>query len=302
MVSPTELAEFADWHRTRVLRRTGKAPAANTMRTKLSRLRVCAEVAGATDLGVLATLIQSRVGVESLLDGLAARMTSGSMQPAVDALNDFGAYAAAKGWASSIALLPGDRPAGNPQKPIVIYTDADVDLILDNARGRGLRWWMFLMTVTHTGRRVGEILGVEWNWLNTSAETPHIHLPYTKNGRQAYVPLSRVLVEDVFTGANITKLKGEERLGTNRAFSRSPEEYPFPWTYTCVHRMFKRYCEDLGVEARGFHCLRHTRATNLLAKGVPLQAVSALLGHANVATTDRIYNHANALAYSQYID
>lgn len=294
--------EFVDWHEARVRRRTGKAPSPLTLRTKASAVRVCATVAGLTEPVDLGILIQDRERVESLLDSLSARMSSGSMRTKVDALRDFGAFAVARGWATSVALLPADSPPANPQKPIVIYTDEEVELLTGNARGRSLRWWMFLMTVAHTGRRVGEVLSVEWNWLNTSAETPNFHLPNTKNGKQAYVPLSRVLREEVYTGANIELLRAERRTGANRTFSRDPLEYPFPWTYTCVHRMFRRYCVDLGVEPRGFHCLRHTKATNLLASGVPLQAVSALLGHANVATTDRIYNHANALAYSRYID
>lgn len=299
---PADIAKFQDWYETRVLRRTGRGPAPSTLRAKGSRLRTLLDITGSPDLVAFATLVQDRDGVETVLDGLAARMTSGSAVTAYYALSDFGEYAKAMGWVSGIALLPSDCPPSNPQKPIVIYTDDEVELILGNARGKGLRWWMFLSTVAHTGRRVGEILSVEWNWLNTSAETPNFHLPNTKNGKQAYVPLSRVLREEVYTDANIEALRSERRTGANRVFSRDPHEYPFPWTYTSVFRMFGRYCEGLGVEPRGFHCLRHTKATNLLAKGVPLQAVSALLGHANVATTDRIYNHANALAYSQYID
>lgn len=297
-----ETSEFIEWQRTRVLRRTGKEPSVLTLRTHASALRVCADAAGVTDLEMLATHVESRALAESLLDKLSARMTSGSVRTKVQALRIFGQFACAKGWIASVALLPTDSPPANPQKPITIYNDDEMALLLGAARGRGLRWWCFVMTLAHTGRRVGEILAVEWNWLNLSAETPHIHLPHTKNGRQAYVPLSRVLVEDVFTDANIAALKGETRVGANRAFSRDLAEYPFPWTYSSVARIFVSFCGAVGIEHRGFHCLRHTKATNLLAKGVPIQAVSSLLGHASVQTTDRIYNHANALAYSQYID
>jgi integrase len=40
------------------------------------------------------------------------------------------------------------------------------------------------------------------------------------------------------------------------------------------------------------HSLRHSHATNLLPRGVPLPAVSARLGHADVNITARIYAHA----------
>jgi integrase len=58
----------------------------------------------------------------------------------------------------------------------------------------------------------------------------------------------------------------------------------------------------VGVPDRGFHNFRHTRAPALLAKGVPIHAVSSLIGHASVSTTDRIYNHANALAHAQWLE
>lgn len=302
METAKDFSEFVQWHGARVQRRTGKPPAYNTLRSKASRLRVCCEVAHLSEPEYLGTLLQDRERCEILFDGLSARMTSGSVRATMDALKAFGTYAVAKGWITGTALIPGDWPPNNPQKPIVIYTPEEMDLLLGNARGRGLRWWMFLSTVAHTGRRVGEVLGLQWEWLNLTADPPHIHLPHTKNGRQAYVPLSSVLTREVYTGANIDALRLEDRTDGSRQFSRSVLEYPFPWRYATAERMFRRYCLAIGVESRGFHCLRHTKATNLLAKGVPLQAVSALLGHANVATTDRIYNHANALAYSQYID
>ena len=39
------------------------------------------------------------------------------------------------------------------------------------------------------------------------------------------------------------------------------------------------------------HDLRHSAASLLLADGVPVKVVSEMLGHADVATTLRIYAH-----------
>jgi len=38
--------------------------------------------------------------------------------------------------------------------------------------------------------------------------------------------------------------------------------------------------------------VRHTHASNLLSRGVPLPAVSARLGHADANVTARVYSHA----------
>jgi integrase len=54
-----------------------------------------------------------------------------------------------------------------------------------------------------------------------------------------------------------------------------------------VRRMHKADSTDGSM-----HTLRHTHASHLISKGVPLPAVSARLGHADVNVTARIYSHA----------
>jgi len=44
-----------------------------------------------------------------------------------------------------------------------------------------------------------------------------------------------------------------------------------------------------GVGRRRFHASRHTAATLLLDAGVPLEVVSAILGHASLAITADVY-------------
>ena len=49
--------------------------------------------------------------------------------------------------------------------------------------------------------------------------------------------------------------------------------------------------ERIGVEGLTPHALRHSWATIALSNGVPLTVVSERLGHADTATTNRIYYH-----------
>ena len=62
---------------------------------------------------------------------------------------------------------------------------------------------------------------------------------------------------------------------------------------SAVSREFKRIATDLGMpEWVRYHTLRHTHATWLLQDGADINDVAKRLGHADVATTLRIYGHA----------
>jgi integrase len=57
-------------------------------------------------------------------------------------------------------------------------------------------------------------------------------------------------------------------------------------------RSFKRYLEEAGIPTDvRFHDLRHTAGTLALRQGMPLHAVSTMLGYSDPAMTLRRYAH-----------
>ena len=59
----------------------------------------------------------------------------------------------------------------------------------------------------------------------------------------------------------------------------------------------KRYIHpasrELGFSLGGWHDFRHTMATQSMMGGAPTKVVSEILGHADVHTTMKIYQHAS---------
>lgn len=291
------LDDFLTWHTAKVKRRTGRAPAASTLRSTRARLASAMSALGTDEASVLTDTTTDADALERLFDRLSITNSSGSLRLVWESLKMLNEYGRAKGMITEPLAIPA--PSKNPQPPIVVYRQAEVERLVEAARGRSLRWFVFLATIAHTGRRVGEVLGLRWEWLHLDSDVPHFELPTTKNKRQHYVPLDAFLRDQCYTQANVELLRAD--IG-GRFRLRSPVEHPFPWSYTAVEKMFRRHCALVGVEARGFHRFRHTLATDLITRGVPLQAVSALIGHSNIATTDRLYNHARTLDYAHYLD
>ena len=132
-----------------------------------------------------------------------------------------------------------------------------------------------VLTALHTGMRKGELLGLTWDCVDMMHG--FIRLRQTKNGKARALPFN-------------------ETLWT--LFSQHRTRPDVPWVFhdaegrrhNDVRHPFNRACEGAGLTDFHFHDLRHTFASWLMMRGVPLATVSNLLGHTSPTMTLR-YAH-----------
>ena len=65
------------------------------------------------------------------------------------------------------------------------------------------------------------------------------------------------------------------------------------WTYQAAYDLVLRLRARTGI-AFDPHWFRHSAATRRLRDGVPVEVVSALLGHSSVTVTQSVYGHLTA--------
>lgn len=130
-----------------------------------------------------------------------------------------------------------------------------------------------VITALNTGMRLGEILGLDWEKIDL--EKHLIKIFDTKNNEFRVVPINETLY-NVLVSMNGKKGKVFlSRLGQ-------------PYSYIYVG--FRSALKKAEIERFTFHDLRHTFASWLAMKGVPLSTIGAILGHKTPQMTMR-YAH-----------
>ena len=185
---------------------------------------------------------------------------------------------------NAAALVDAPKGAGTKLDDAL---DADQALaVLDIARGDRLE--ALAVLVLAVGLRQGETFNLRWDDVDLDAGTLTIREAKTDAGRRT-VALPNFVVA-ALRAHRVRQL--EERLAA--VVWQDPALVFASTTGTRLDpRNVLRWWHDLtiraGVGRRRFHASRHTAATLMLNAGVPLEVVSATLGHAGYAITADVY-------------
>lgn len=170
---------------------------------------------------------------------------------------------------SVIAKINNVRPA--PHR-VVFLTDDQQEHLLNNIDSANTKDLCEILL--HTGARWGEIAKLKWSAVDFEHNTITIYREKTKNtskivmSKRVRAILERRDKSSVYVFSNT---KGDEHIG-----------YDLSALHTACHKA--------GLPQYSYHALRHSFASKMVQRGVPLYAISKVLGHKLITTTAK-YSH-----------
>lgn len=177
-----------------------------------------------------------------------------------------------------------DRPKTGRRLPKVFST-SDVLSVIDAVPAdgfRGLRDRALLLLAYSSGLRVSELCGLR---LQDIDRARGVVSPLGKGDKRRLVPVATVALDaiDRYLEARIAHgVRGDF------VFVARGDK---PITRQAVFKLLRRYALGAGISQKiSPHKLRHSFATHLLAGGADLRSVQAMLGHADIGTT-QVYTH-----------
>jgi integrase len=124
----------------------------------------------------------------------------------------------------------------------------------------------------NTGLRLGELLKLHWTAIDFDTATLTVRGGTAKSGKTRHIPLNQEAIDVLY--------KWKRHAGTSHVIGID----------TSFKKSFAKILEIAGITEFRWHDLRHTFASKLAQRGVPLNTIRDLLGHGSLTMTLR-YAH-----------
>lgn len=253
-----------------------------------------------------------------------ARLTPMHVQQMMRKLQDKGLAPATRGlartvlglslaWGAEVGILP--RNVVSLTKGPKISKSARLDDLLDRAEAERVlaaaaddRLHAFAVVCLRRGLRRGEALALRWADIDFEADELYVRgtlksvkgkglvvdLPKTRNAERV-IPMGGQVSAALERRRELQQAErdyaGDLWHDTGFVFTRDDGRPIYPGTATT---WWRNLAERAGLGRRRLHASRHTFATLALEDGVPLEVVSAVLGHANLSITADVYAKVSA--------
>lgn len=247
----------------------------------------------------------SGADIQSVVSG--SKRKAMTVHQAVKLVRRFYTYAESNHISTDITrglVLPVVEKKRNDQS-IEIFTDQELKQFAE-ATPRDHRLRLLVILAMNTGARVGELLALTYDDIADGQVNINKTLVEIDRIKTDTESKTRVEVQQTKTPASVRSIPVEDEIMQAVADHKRwhtaemlKKGYRTQYIFTTesgslyylssVRMAFKRLCKAVNVAPRGFHTFRHTYGTRLAAAGIPIQTVSALLGHSNINVTAKYY-------------
>lgn len=218
-------------------------------------------------------------------------------------------------YAFKMDIIPSN-PADKVQKPKVeqyigsYYTQTELNTLFEKSKGDPLE--VIILVTAFYGLRRSEVLGLKWDSFdfenltftikhtvtvtNTEGNNRKIECKDKTKNKSSYRSLP--LLDDI--ADKLLELK-EKQEAFKKAFGKTYNKQYLDYVFVnpqgrlirpdYISEHFSILLNKIGMKHIRFHDLRHSCASLLLAKGIPMKAIQEWLGHSNFSTTANLYAH-----------
>lgn len=211
-------------------------------------------------------------------------------------------------------IIPKRTFVDDQDKRMNFYSDEEVKLIAQTMlpkyyqhNPRRYRYSSLYTLILNTGLRIGECMPLNWNDVNFDNRTLKVNksvlISYERDesmnkGRKKQtigttktlkgnrvLPLNDAAIEAL----QIMRERNKDmNINSELVFSNYQGEL---LNIKSVQTTFRNICNDIGIEYKGIHALRHTFGSLLIKNHIDIKIVSELLGHTDVRFTYNRYIH-----------
>lgn len=180
-------------------------------------------------------------------------------------------------------------------KELNIWNENDFVLFINHIDKEKYKYLFILLF--YTGIRLGEALALTWNDYKDNCISITKSLTRKTNKGTYEIKDTKTVssIRDIELGNNLSSIldtfKKQERSirGFNKNWFMFGRLAPLP--YTSIEREKNNAIKKANVRKIRIHDFRHSHASNLIANGVNIVAVSKRLGHSDINMTLSIYTH-----------
>lgn len=175
-----------------------------------------------------------------------------------------------------------------PSKAPDFLSFEEAAILLDGVR----KYRVAVALALKAGLRIGEILGLQWGDVDFKRSLIYVRrqrvaggkIGPTKTGKERCVDMPQVLADEL---RRVVRSLNPEEFVVLDELGRPATRGRLTWALEA--ELFRLRIVHPGTII-GWHDLRHTYASHLVMRGVPLKVVSELLGHSDIGMT-MVYAH-----------